>query len=481
MAGEDALLQSQKTMGIHADAEKEFKPVDYENCSPSLPKGIKINPEQKLANQTLVVDTGANADFLQSFQHMETFSPSEVDHIVRKSIQAGLVDHHSLDSFFSAKGVDFKKCSTQMVNDYPEDVLQLIETHNISKVETHFDSDVDAIGSSYLIKSLIETKQLPVIAKDLAEVINLGDYGEDRQEPEAYVKSLAGTVSSVKGVMANRLKNALGKEVFGNPDMKDPATGRLKPEGVAKMNQLKADYENQGNKIAFELFNALNQLKIQDSSFDVKGDISQVQLSPESMEVIKAGREVFQKAVEDFLKDFEKAEKYTAVIKDRAGKDREVQFIVAESKNPLSFTNMSYMRTSPDTVTAVFGGRDKASGDHYDIGITMDAANTLDLSELCLAINQAERARRDMIYAKPEESRSDAEKTLITNWEGQNDREAFSGLNDKIAKGEIQSSQVVTKDPTVLVAGGSLIAASRTSLLSQEDFKTILNRFKKVE
>jgi hypothetical protein len=38
--------------------------------------------------------------------------------------------------------------------------------------------------------------------------------------------------------------------------------------------------------------------------------------------------------------------------------------------------------------------------------------------------------------------------------------------------------QVIDKDPTVLVSGGSLIAASRTSLLRFEDFEEVLKVFK---
>ena len=48
---------------------------------------------------------------------------------------------------------------------------------------------------------------------------------------------------------------------------------------------------------------------------------------------------------------------------------------------------------------------------------------------------------------------------------------------DKTEEIQHLAEEILKKDPTVLVAGGSLIAASRTSLLSEEDFKKVFQKF----
>ena len=58
--------------------EKEWKPVTYEGCSPSLPKGGKpVDVEQKLAAHTLVLDTGVYESFLDRFKDKKL---SSADH-----------------------------------------------------------------------------------------------------------------------------------------------------------------------------------------------------------------------------------------------------------------------------------------------------------------------------------------------------------------------------------------------------------------
>ncbi len=99
----------------------------------------------------------------------------------------------------------------------------------------------------------------------------------------------------------------------------------------------------------------------------------------------------------------------------------------------------------------------------YDVGIQPDAAYSLDIEGLCVALNKAEKEKRDAIYAKDEKDRTDKENRLIEGWEKETERIGVSG-----------SEQIITKDPTVLVAGGSLIAASRTSLLEPDDFSKAL-------
>ncbi len=459
-----------------AQEKQEFPSVKYEGCLPSLPKGAKINLEEKLAQGSLVTDTGVFTEFLEKYKDKTEFSQEDIDNIYKESILAGAIDHHSIDTFFSAKGVDSKKCSTQMVFDYPEAVLQLIREKGITKVETHFDSDLDAIASSYLTRSLIENGEMPVIAEDLAKVTNIEDYGLNRLDPEQYAASLPGTVSAIKSLLSDRGRAELGKEVFGNPEMKSD-NGRLNAEGVQKLQEIQTKYENMRNQMVFELINAANAAKVKDSSFDISADVTTLELSEELQEVVGQGRENLKASFAEFLQDFEKAEKGKMTIKDKQGNDIVVNVVIGSSKKPLIFTNMAYNRVSPDTVVAVYAGEGRAFGDNYDIGITPDMANVMDLSAICLGLIKAEKQKRDEIIAKPD--KTEDEQKMVDGWEGQADREAFFGLNDKVASGEVNADDIITKDPTVLVAGGSLIAASRTSLLKEEDFNKVFEELKK--
>jgi hypothetical protein len=473
---EEDLLKAQQTQGVAPDSENEGMMVKYQGISPNLPKGAKVNPEEKLEAGILVTDTGVHTECLEAFKDKDSFTPEEIDEIYEATIRAGVIDHHVIDSFFSAKGVDSKKCATQMVFDYKEAVLAMVKEKGITNVETHFDSDMDAIGSSYMVRSLIDNGELPSIAEDLAAVTNLEDYGENKLDPEPYVNSLAGTVGSIKDMLGNQARASLGKDVFGNPDMKDE-NGRLTAEGVQKMNLIKSKFENMRNEYVFAVFNALEKAKTADPDFDIKGDISGLELPEEIAKVVSDGREAMRASMEEFLVEFEAAEKAKMTVKDREGNDIDVNVVIGSSKKPLIFTNMAYLRTNPDTIVACYAGEDRAFGDNYDIGITPDMANSIDMSALCLALNKAEKEKRDALRSK--EDPTDDEKAMIEGWDGQADREAFSGLNDKIASGEVPAEDVITKDPTVLVAGGSLIAASRTSLLGEEDFKKVFDTFKK--
>ncbi len=458
--------------------------INYDGCSANLPKGATVDLEQKLSQGIVVADTGAFAAFLEKYDGQNEFSQEDVDNIYIKSILSGAIDHHSIDSFLSEKGTETEKCATKMVVDYKEAVLQLIKEKKIKGVETHFDSDMDAIASSYLIKSLIESGKLPVIAEDLAELTNKVDYGRlstaemEFADPKVYANSLPGTIDSIKAAIDKECGGELGKSVFSNPAMKGPG-GRLNAEGVKLLGEIKAKYENKRNALVFQLLNAINQQKISNPDFNIGRDINEMEekFSEEMRAYIESGRPMIMKNYEVFSEDFSKAERNKAAIKDKKGNDIDANVVVAESKDPLLFTNLAYTRTSPDSIIAVYAGKERKGGDMYDIGITPDQANTMDLRGLCLSLNKAEKAKRDAIYAKPEDGRSPEEQELIKNWEGQGDRDVFSGIKEMISKGEISEDDVLKKDPTVLVANGSLIAASRTSLLTPEEFKKVIKDF----
>ena len=132
------------------------RPVRYEGCSPDLGKGEIVDIAPKLADHAVVTDTGAFAQFLGAYKDQDTFTQEEIDAIYKDTIAHGVNDHHPIDAFFASKGLRPEKCSTRMAVDYKDAILALIQKYGIQKVITHYDSDLDAVASSYVVKSLID-------------------------------------------------------------------------------------------------------------------------------------------------------------------------------------------------------------------------------------------------------------------------------------------------------------------------------------
>ncbi|MFA4830925.1 MAG: hypothetical protein WC862_02850 [Patescibacteria group bacterium] len=85
------------------------------------------------------------------------------------------------------------------------------------------------------------------------------------------------------------------------------------------------------------------------------------------------------------------------------------------------------------------------------------------------------------IYAKAPGDRTTEEQRMLDDWEEQRSagkfRNAFPEIADMLARGEVDEGDIIDIDPTPLVAGGSLIPASRTSLLTEEEFRAVLRGF----
>ncbi len=456
--------------------------VAYEGCAADLKKGTPVDAAKMLEQKTLVTDTGVFQSFLEKYKDDE-LTPEKIDSIYRETIAQGVIDHHSIDQFLAGRGVRQEKCATKMAADYQGDILRVVKEKGIARVSTHADSDMDAICSSWLVKSLIDRGRLPEIGPELAELANRVDYGRfDVADPKAFAASLPGTIDAIKSELDARGREELGAVVFSRAEMKGP-DGRLNPDGVKKLVEISDRYENLRNSTVFDLLNELNRAKTEDPSLDLSGSVAGAVegMPPETRELIEAGRKKLMGSYERFVGEFAKAEKFKVRVKDKQGGELEANMIVAESPEPLSFTNLAYTRTSPDTIVAVYAGKDRKAGDNYDIGITPDMANSLDLRALCLALNGAERQAREAVYAKPPESRTEDEQKLVEGWDrmkaaGQT-RKMFGDIEQRLAKGEARPEDVVDVDPTVLVAGDSLIAASRTSLLTADKFKQIARGF----
>lgn len=443
---------------VPEDAREKGKPVSYEGCAAVLGKGQKVPAEERLAEGVLTSDTGAFSGFLEAYADKKEFTPAELDALYEESIGNGIIDHHSIDAFLAEpeRGIRPERCATRMAADYAPAILRLIQEKGIKKVETHYDSDLDAASSAYLIKSLIDNGRLPAMADSLAAVTNSVDYGhsaeagEEANRPENYVRRLPGIFDALKAEYT-RL-----------------ASERIKAEGFSPA--ILREAEAARNAAFFEVLNALEQ-----NGLDPSGDLSGLDalLSAPVRERLASGRELVYKDYEQFLSDFESAAKGRMRVSAQNGEEIEVNVVVASSLQPLGFTNRAYTRMTPDTIIAVFAGGERNAGDHYDIGIQPDQVKVIDLRGLTLALNKAEMQKRQVILAKPETERTDEEKKLVASWATGADREAFVGVKDMIVRGELDADEIPLKDPTVLVAGGSLIAASGSALLSRDEFRAV--------
>lgn len=449
--------------------------VEYKNSFPILEKRDVLNLENKLANQIILADLGGNTLFLEKYSAMKQWEIlKNLDNIYEDSIKNGAIDHRPLDNFFAENGVASKKCSTKIIVDYNKTVLKLIKKYNIIKVETHKESDADAISSSYLLQALIQKGKLPVLATELAEIVNRLDYGEFDESTDVFFHSIIGAFYAVKNILASRGRKALGKEVFANIDLQS-GDGGLNKEGRTKLREISDKYENLRNQYSFEILNAANKAKFDNIEFSLLTDMPSLMpsYSPELREILELGMEKLYNALERFEAGFRNSEIIEASIKDRQGKVKQVNILLGACSNPTLFTNFAYSRTAPDTIVAVYreekGIGIEEVGDLYDVGVKVEEVENLNLIGIWQALNAAEKKKRDEIYQKAEADRSSREQSFVERWENQRER-TFAGLENLIE---------LKKDPVALVAGNSLIAAPRTALLSKEEFFAVLKSFKK--
>lgn len=449
--------------------------VIYQNSLPVLDKGMEVNLEEKLRNNTFVTDTGSNNSFLEKYRMMkEDEIMKNIDNIYQDGIKTGAIDHHMIDNFFAEHNITINKCSSKIILNYKDAVLKVIKKYKIKNVETHKDSDADAIVSSYLLQSLIQKGELPVIAEDLVTLVNRLDYGQFDESTDIFFRSIIGAFIAVKNILTSRGRKALGKEVFANLELKTDH-GRLNTEGRRMLVEIRDKYENLRNFYSFEILNKANQAKIKKKEFNILTDMPGLQdsYSEELQEILEMGLKKLYDALERFEAGFRNSEIFEALVKNKEGKKKEVNILLSSCSNPTIFTNFAYSRTSSNTIVAVYreekGIGIEESGDQYNVGIKVEEVDNIDLIGIWQALNIAEKKKRDAIYQKPEDEKNSKEKNLIEKWENQRPRN-FIGLEGLI---------VLEKDPTALVAGNSLISASRTSLLSKEEFFEVLRTFKK--
>lgn len=410
--------------------EKEEVIFDSENVKAILGMGEVVYPKKYLAKKTVVTDTGVFAPFLDKYKRKKSFSKKEINDLYRKSIQLGIIDHHSIDSFLARREIRPEKCATQIAFDYSNDILRLIKKEKIRKTVTHKKPDFDAIASSYLVQSLIQNGKLPLIAKDLSEVGSLMDYAKFKMLSRNYSSSLPGWVEAIEATLNEN-----------------------------------DDYEKKLLGIIFEVFNVCNYEKKHNSNFDIKKDMIRIEpfLNKEIIEHLNRGKKKLKKEYANFSSEFNKAKKRDIEIKNKSGKLIKAKLLLVISHGyPTTLLGFAQTKISPNTIVAVYGKKDGKMS-NYTVGILPDMAREIDLGDICVILNEEEKKLRDLIYA------GDPKEELGFNAKEMNKLKSIWN-NEMPRLGMSGPRQVLEKNPTVLVAGGWLIVASRTALLRKKDF-----------
>jgi hypothetical protein len=443
----------------------EYHEVSPEGCMATIPKGgdAKKMLEDPKTKHILVCDTGqpmVPPEEMRSPQNQD-----DLDNVYRWTIKNGIIDHHGVDAVIMNLNNELeRKCATKMIADFPEEVLAVIDSRGITQVTAHFDGDLDSLASTYLAKSLIEHKRLPAMTEELGKQVNLVDYGKfNIKDPDKYIKSLAGIFGGIKSSVLKKQSAELGT-VFGLPEKTDE-------EKTEKSKKIGAVFAKHGQMLidaSIQFLNSCNKLYC-----DKKGDIDFTDIDIDSLnisdklkELIRQGQENEKLEYQTFYEAHEKAERSSVIVKTKNGKEIRVPVVIFNQPdlNPLSVTNKSYLVEDDNAIIAVYAGpHRKYGGDAYDIGIKPDTAQRFDLKFLEGPLNKAEARLRQPIIEELEKLQAlgtitGEEKKKLDKWKTL--RQGFEHLEQG--------------DPTVCVAGGSLIAASTTSLLTPEKFRAVL-------
>jgi len=445
--------------------------VSSEHCSAKLAKGASA---KEIPSHILVMDTGQ--PWVPEPEKREPKNQEELDALYRETIQRGIIDHHGIDATVLnlPEGVE-RKCATKMVADFAPEVLAVIKERDVSAVTAHHDSDLDSIASTYLAKSLVQSQdamRMPKITQALAEFVNLTDYGKYREsDPHKYTQSLQGVFGSVKAALMAKQRAEMGA-VWSD-------SARSLEDKRREAAEIGQRYNQEIVERSIEVLNACEKQSAVSSVDMTALDVQALELSDKTRSLLIEGGKMTLQDFEKFNTEFEKAERSTARIKTKDGNMITVPLLVfAEpDMNPLVVTNMSYQRVSPEAIVAVFAGSGrKYGGDMYDIGIKPETAALFDLSSLEMPMNNAESQLRNALFPDLDELASGAkspsaeQQAVLDRW--------------KIYPKDLQAKwnalrpgfeHVGHGDPTVVVAGGSLLAASTTSLLTVENFRQVLS------
>jgi len=447
-----------------SERERDWRVTfDETRDAPTIGKGQNAD---QLPRTTLCLDTGTPIPPPENMRQPET--QTEIDVVYRETIRNGVIDHHTIDATTDIPP-EKRRCTTTMIADFPEEVLAVMRERGTTNITSHHDSDLDSICASYLAKSLLENGSLPTSAPGLSRFANRIDYGRFQEnDPEKFLHSLQGAFSAIKHAVFARRDAEIGS-IWNDPDA-------TKEEKIRLSNIARTKYQNLLMSKMFELLNAAEaKNRLDPGSVDfAEFDTDELDIPPELKSTLTEGslgvREDFRK----FDDAFEKAEKTEMPIVDKQGKRREVQLIIIDltgqpELSPLAVTSMAYNRVPPDAVIAVYAGPErKKGGDQYDVGMKPESTVIFDLKFLEEALNDAEAEKRKPLIAELEKKAAEGtatpdEQAKLAKWK--TPRQGFEHLGHG--------------DPTVSVAGNSLIAASTTSLLDFQDFRAALEKVRR--
>ena len=440
------------------EAAPDGERVSSEGCFARVMKG---GASDKVPREMLVVDTGQPQVPPLEMRHPK--SAEEVDELYRWTIRNGIVDHHGIDAVVLDMPAEAtRRCAAKMVADFPEEVVALIKERDIRHVTGHVDSDLDSITATYLTKRLVETRDaasLPSFIEALGNAVNRTDYGRVQEaDPEKLVHMLPGVFMSLKSVSLRPMNAEIGA-IWRSGDI-SPAD---KPARAAQVSE---KYHKLLIERMFAFYNACVRADRDGKQIDFDSiDFDALDLPPALRATLNEGILNTMETFEAFNKEFESAERHSMRVVTKTGDAMPVTVLLFPHTklSPLVVTNLSYTRMPPETIVAAFAGAQRSGGDYYDIGIKPETLDLFDITFLEIPLNQAEAEKRAPLLA--ELKAKEAAGTLepqeaerLTLWTTLRQGKEYLGHGD----------------PTVAVAGGSLVAASNTSLLTPEDFRAVI-------
>lgn len=316
---------------------------------------------------------------------------------------------------------------------------------------------------------------MPRITGALAEHANKVDYGQfNESDPDKYVKSLIGLFGGLKRVITDACQ-AEKNTIWSNSNEASV------PEKIAQTKPVVEKWNQGLVDGSFEILNACEALAASGPVDLTNLDVDALSIPDRLRSHLKRGIELTKEEFREFNELYEKAEKTTTVVKTRDKSSLEVPMVIFRecgNLSPLAITNICYSRLSPNTIAAVYAGSDRPyGGDQYDIGIKQEtlALFSLENSPWVKAFNEAEAEARKRIFGNLD--------ALVAGTEQPNaEQEAFLALFKNDVKGLDERWKKLRDgfkwtghgEPTVFVSGGSLLAASKTSLLTVDEFNVII-------
>ncbi|MBR5599154.1 MAG: hypothetical protein IKW39_03845 [Alphaproteobacteria bacterium] len=409
----------------------------------------------KKGEQVIIADTGnLNSLYLENL--------TDADEIFKKSISLGYVDHHVADTLPLIQEKEIKCCSTQIVANFYEDVLEYINKNNVKEIYIHKDTDLDAICSGWMIKYLGENQKLPEIAKEMAPIVNKVDYAIYRTEnPENYAYSFPGCM---RGIM-NSIKFENFNDLKNNP---------LYANTRGIINDLgKRIAEEKTNNEIIKLLDIIENEKQINPEFDINMPNfnefieNNNQISSYVKSHLTLGINRFLKDQDEFNESVENAsiinfQCYNPITKEKTTE----KIMLLKSNSPLKTTNVAY-NTYQDRIIAAYN----PLKNWFAIGIAAESLKKFrpTMKQLCIKLNHIEENKRKQLYDKPFKTSEEIE--IIHKIESYKPVEAFNGA-DKL--------KLINKAPVPLVGGGALIVQSHCGLIdSFDEFKNILQDFAK--